>query len=479
MKKYFMLMASLLFTAGCLVSCGPTEDPEDPGKKDDPTKDPAEVTAVVSLSGDTAFNASNKATLTLTLSEAAATDVKVKLAKADIQSGKTLIPVDFPKNVTIAKGDTKATVEVEADVMGLSAGDYQAAIKIDSAEGAKVADNSVVYINISFVFKPEVNLYADSNFKSDGTAKLTISLAKAAEVEVKVNIDLDPASTADVKFEKSVTIPAGETSFEIPVTVNIPADLAPGIYPAIFNIASVENGELGKATSATINLSYPFTAEIMIDGVFDDWAEAATQTCELPEGCLFTDMISMSFCANSKYLYVYFKFVDPGYDIGRPFDFYIDNDGDPATGCYVPSLNNAGEYAGIPPIDQAKAGVKWYVELPLHDGDKYWIWANGRYGYNGDDGASVWTALALEGDHYDPTDVFAQGIIEDGIGHLEVQLSREVYKLTGTKARFFAKLMDGANDWNCLGVLPQEPSADGKTYTPADMFTVYMPEYAQ
>ena len=75
--------------------------------------------------------------------------------------------------------------------------------------------------------------------------------------------------------------------------------------------------------------------------------------------------------------------------------------------------------------------------------------------------------------------MYAQGCIVDGVGHLEIQFSREVYKMTGTTARFFAKLMNGPDDWNAYGILPQEPSADGKTYTPGDMFTVYLPEYAQ
>ena len=271
MKKVMLFVSTMLMVATAIVAC---EDPENPNGPD--TNKDGEV-PTLTVAADAAFNSEMKATLTLTLSAAATQDVEVKLAKGTVQSGKSEIAADFSKKVVIPVGETSKTVEVSADAMGLESGEYQAAIKVESAQGAKVAENAVVYINYTFVFTPAVNLHADTNFASDKTAKLTVSLAKATSKDVKVKLATDAASTATVTYDNEVVVPAGETSKEITVTVTIPDDLAAGTYAAIIKIESAENGEVGTSSSVTINLTYPFSVGITVDGVFDDWNDPSSR----------------------------------------------------------------------------------------------------------------------------------------------------------------------------------------------------------
>ncbi|MBQ4285597.1 MAG: hypothetical protein II720_03950, partial [Bacteroidales bacterium] len=408
------------------------------------------------------------------LSAASSKDVKVKLAKADVQAGKNEVPADFAKNVTIKAGELSAEVYAEADVLGLESGEYQAAIKIASAEGAEVGDPSVVYIGYTFAFKPEVNLYGDSQFASDKKAKLKIALAKASTSDVKVKLALDPTSKAQVAFEKEATIPAGQTEKEIEVTVTVPDGLEPGIYPAIFKIESAENAEIGKSPSVTINLVYPFTVPITLDGQFDDWDNPAVISTSVPEGAKYPDMKVMKLAATTTHVYVYLEFTDPGFEIGRPFDLFVDHDGDPATGCILTSIDNdtAGDIF-------TSYGIRWYIELALHDGDHYndfHSWG-GIYKFDGTDGTGAFSGGLGSIGSYEATMMSAVGALEDGIGRIEIQMNRKDFGFLGTKARFGCKIMDGPNNWKALGVLPQ--AVDGGAFKPADMLTINLPAYAE
>ena len=321
MKKVLFALASLMIA---FASCekAPEENPQNPAGGSEPT---------VSISADQTFAEDNTAKLTLTLSAAAEADVKVTLAKGDVESGKTALTADFDKNITIKAGETKVVVDVEADTFGLEAGEYQAAIKIASAEGAKVADNAVAYINYSYEFKPDVNLYADEQVSGDRTAKIRVALVKATTKDVKVTLADVELSGLTVSYEKSVTIPAGQTEAEITMTVDIPASLAPGIYPIKVKIDAVENALKGNVSEATINLSYPFGVNISIDGVFDDWNDKNVLTWTLPDGqVLYDDIKELKLAANEKYVYMYAKFFDAGYSFNMPVNIYIDADGNPA-----------------------------------------------------------------------------------------------------------------------------------------------------
>ena len=89
MKKFFAFCSSLLIMGACVfTSC---EKPETPQGGDEPTPG---ATPTVSISADQAFAEDNTATVTLTLSEAAAADVKVTLAKAEAKDGVTELVAD-------------------------------------------------------------------------------------------------------------------------------------------------------------------------------------------------------------------------------------------------------------------------------------------------------------------------------------------------------------------------------------------------
>ena len=475
MKSNKFMMGAMLIATGLFFACTKT-DPK-PTPEDKTSEDPKPVVTdepTVSISADAAFDENMEATVTLTLSAAAGSDIKVKLAKAAVQDGKSEIAADFLKNVTIKAGETKAEVEVEADALGLESGEYQAAIKIDSAEGAKVADNSVVYIGYTFIFKPEVDLHADAQFISDKTAKVQISLAKATSADVKVTLETDTESKASVSYDKEVVIPAGETTKEIVVTVDIPDGLDSGVYPVIIKIASAENAELGKSTSVTINLVYPFSVPITLDGLFDDWDDPSIATYVCPEGARYPDIKVMKLAATSSYAYVYLEFADPGFEYGRPFDLFVDPDGDPETGYLLTSIDNdtAGDIF-------TSYGGKWYIELALHDGDHYndfHSWG-GIYRFDGTDGTGVFSGGLGNIGAFEATMMCAEGAWAEGVGRIEIQLNRTDFGMTGDKARFGAKIMDGADNWKALGILPQ--GVDGGAFKPVDMAVLYLPVYAQ
>lgn len=478
MKKVFFLLTSLMIA---FASCEKT--PED-GSGDNGGTTGGELT--VSITADQNFAADNTAKLTVKLSAAAKADVKVTLANADVESGKTKLTADYTKNVTIKAGETSAVVDVEADVFGLEAGEYQAAIKIASADGAKVAENATVYINYSYVYKPEVNLYADTNFKGDKTATLKVALAKATNQDVTVTLADGELSGLSLSYEKTVTIPAGQTEVEVTVTVGIPDGLANGIYPVSINIADVVNGVKGKVPSASINVSYPFSVYITIDSVFDDWNDSNVLTWTLPEGnVLYDDIEELKLAANEKYVYLYAKFYDAGFSFNMPVNIYIDADGNPETGGHTPSVDNNTYY---PPYATDNQGLEWYFEMSFHDGDKYndmYSWGT-IYEYNpaNGHGLSVFGNLTpLAVGSYDGSQVFCQGIIdENNIAQVEIQFERSFLKMTGDKARFSLKIMDGMNNWSCLGLMPQGPTADLADYTTrehVDMATINLPAYVQ
>lgn len=470
---------SLIFGAIALlavVSCQPKSNPDDPT----PGK---EVT--VSISADAEFAADYTAKLTLTLSDVAEQDVNVTLAKAAVQSGKTEIPADFNKNVKIKKGEKTAVVEVSADGMGLEAGSYQAAIKIDKADGAKVADNAVVYINIDFVFKPTVNLIAPVTFPKECVAKLQVTLDKASATDTKVKLSItpDPVLTATVAPE--VTVPAGQTSAETDVTVTLPEALEAGSYPVVIKITEVENALVGPNSEVTINLAYPFSTDIVIDGNFDDWADESIFTYTAPEGAPFDAGKVMKLAANDKYCYVYLEFTDPGWDFNYPFDMFIDHDADGNTGAWLTSYDN---YKIGNPF--RNFGLRWYIELSLHDVDHYndfFSWG-GVYRYDGEDCKGPFSGgLNPLGGTYDGSVIYCLGTLDETnhIGRIEIQLQRKFFELTGTAACFAVKFMDGAHDWNAYGLLPTSAETkldDSGNYTvpvAVDPIKFFLPQYTE
>ena len=461
---------------GCIfTSC---EKPEGP-QGDEPTPG---ATPTVSISADQTYAEDNTATVTLTLSAAAEADVKVTLAKADPKDGITELVADYTKNVTIKAGETKATVTVTAETRGLEAGEYQTGIKIASATGADVAENAAVYIKFSYEFKPSVSLYASAAFASDKTASLTVKLDKAGSKDVVVTLADGEGSQVAMTYEKTVTVPAGQTEVVVPVTVEVPENLAAGVYPGVITIAEVVNGLKGNVPSVTINLSYPFTVNITVDGVYDDWNVPSIQTWTLPEGQVLYERIKvLKLTANEKYVYMYTEFQD---DFTWPVssNIYINADGDHTTGGVLYAAHNLT--AGMPPYKEEEMGLEWYLEHWIHDGEIYnnmYSWGT-TYKYTADTpGLSMFGNLTgMVIGSFGGETLFCTGSVdENGIARWELQFDRAYFGMTGDAAEFAFKVYQYDDMY---GLLPQGTATDLNDYTSRElvpMARVNLPAFVQ
>lgn len=494
MKKILFAISTVALAAGLFVSCDKSsQDPEKP-----------EVEKItVNIKADATFDENNTAKVTLSLSKAAAADVTVTLAKAAVQSGKTEVPADFSKKVKIEKGKTSVDVNVEADVLGLESGEYQAAIQISDVSGAEKSENSVVYIALSYTFKPEINLYADNTFAGDKTAKLKVTLAKATTKDVKVKL----APAAENKYKVTIApeqlvIPAGQTEAEAVATIEIPESMEVGVTPLVINVAELENAVKGKVSTVTVNLAYPFSYPITIDGDFSDWDKEGIITYSLPQGNVLYPVIrKMKLTGDSKYVYLYFEFVDPvtvDYycsnkkmvmkgtalaDNTMPIDIWIDADGKVETGCFVNATDNDTVY---PPYANDNMGLEWYIEGGFHMGNPFTDFTGlTAYFYGGKDKENVWSGgLASQAGSYTAEQFFGQVAFDEGknLGQAEVMFERKFFKMTTNKARFALKLMDGPANWAAMGYLPQAPATDmnnPESRPHCDMATVILPDYVE
>ena len=470
MKKFFIITSVLLCA---LAACSKGGDPGDPGKDDpgDPSR-PSGKDVTVTLTADGSFDADFKAKAYLSLSEANTVDVTVRLGNATPEEGKVRVPADFDKEVTIPAGKTNVEVPLKADVMGLREGDYQFALKISSAKNASVGNPSVAYVGMHYNFMPEVNLFADQKFSSSCEATLTASIAKAHTMDVVVKLEVDPDSKASVSFDKTLTIPAGETSAKAIVKVTVPENLAAGSYPVIIRIASVENGRPGTASAATINLNYPFSSTITVDGMFEDWAGALEWVT--PPDATFQGIRTIKLAATSKTLYVYFEIVEPSPDnfdaYPMPIDIFLDSDGNYSTGGKLASIDNPNQ---TPPF--LNSGLSWYIEMAnVHLGQDYIDFTYGAYKYIGKDGDGIFSGLDNQTGKYTSDEMFGVGVLgEDGVGRIEIRIDRKYFEITGLKAMVGIKVMNGNNDWNCYGLAPTGNFAKGKV----DMALINLPEY--
>lgn len=469
-KNYSSAIITLLMLPVLFLACNKIGE--------DKTNGGNETLPVVSISSDKSFNTDYSAELVLTLSEAASQDVIVRLDNSEPQEGKDKVSAIFEKSVRIPSGSTSVKVDVTADIYGLADGDYQAAISIESADGAIVSETSVTYINLEYSFRPSVTLYSDSYFTADCTAKIRLVLSSEVSEDVFVTLAEGEGSIANVDYENYVTIPAGTKETELTVTVDVPENLAPGVYPAIIEIVEITNAVKGDATSVTINLSYPFSTNIQIDGSFDDWNTSSVLTWTLPEGdVLYKSMKVLKLAANEKRVFLYIEFEDPGFDFNMPFNIYIDADGNPQTGAIVGNVDNDTAY---PPYPADKMGLSHYLEIALHDVDKYndFYTYGGLYRYDGKDGDVVFSNLTNISGSYTSDAIYGSGVLEDGIGRIEVQFSREFFGMKGEKARFAVKNMDGLHNWAAYGLLPQGVVVDGVRQL-VDMAEVVLPEYVE
>lgn len=431
----------------------------------------------VSITAEDSFNSDNTAKLTITLSAPSSVDVKVVLANTNVEPDKTVVPISYNKQITIPAGETNVTIDVEADVFGLESGDYQAAILIESVDGADKGENDVVYINFTYTFSPEVNLYGDDTFSGDRTAKVTIALSKATTQSVFVTLSTNPESEVEVEYESPITIEAGQTEIDIDVIVIVPEDIDSGVYPVILDINSVENGVIGPVNSIQIDLEYPFSTAITIDGEFDDWNNPDILSWSLPEGdVLYESIKQLKIAASEKYVYVYFELDDPGFEFNMPFNMYLDSDGDSNTGAIVEAVDNDTDY---PPYENM--GLEYYIELGLHVGDQYndFYSSGGVYKYDGEHGNSIFSSLTNLSGSYDGSVIFAKGELdEDKTGRIEVQLLRSWFNIKGDKVKIAVKNMDGANNWAAYGLLPQGTIVEGVRQH-VEMATIDLPRFQE
>lgn len=454
MKKYFIIALALVAS---LAAC---------------EKDPAGKTATptVTISSSETFDAQTlKATVTLTLSSAATEDVKVKLTDGDIQSGKTAVPATYDATVTIAKGQTSKSIDVIADATGLKSGEYQAAIKIASAEGAEFVAGSTAYINLSFVSEVVVNLYTGGDFTTNYKSFVTVALDNKAESDITVNLDVETGATAPLVFEKSVVIPAGEKSIDVNVTLD-PSTLVTGDYSSTIKIASANGAKLGTSTTANLNVSFPIVPSIVIDGDLSDWNDIATQDIVNPENVFYTRHISVKFAATSSYLYMLYEVQGKSAYGSIMSDFMIDKDGNPETGGTYDEFWTPG-----------CSGIEWYIEQCLTTmGGGY---ANGcgygLYKFGGEDGTGLFNWNNNYGEYNDPAIMYwwvEDNAPESGIIRYECWFNREFFGMTNKTVRVGFKLFDWGDQTQGEGRAPQAAGSDA--YTPCDMFTVHLPEYA-
>ena len=111
------------------------------------TVEQGDTMPTVTISADEFFNSENISNLTVSLSSSSNTEVVVNLIETDAESGKTKLPVNFENTITIPAGTTEVSIDIVADIENLLPGNYQSAIKIESAENANVNEEDVVYIN--------------------------------------------------------------------------------------------------------------------------------------------------------------------------------------------------------------------------------------------------------------------------------------------------------------------------------------------
>ena len=65
---------------------------------------------------------------------------------------------------------------------------------------------------------------------------------------------------------------------------------------------------------------------------------------------------------------------------------------------------------------------------------------------------------------------------------LRIVFERTFFKITGNKTRYAVKIMDGANNWKAMGLLPQGTATDLSDPTSrqhVDMATIDLPAYVQ
>lgn len=229
--------------------------------------------AFVSISSKTPSFVDGKATLTVSLSEAASKSVSAAITVAGTVPSDKII---CPKSVVIAAGSLSEDIPVEVNVDALEAGNYEASFKLSEVQGAKLdpsKDAVTLTLSKEAEVVAEVFISSASESFASNKAKFTLALDKAVKSPVTVNLEVltnvegfFAIPAASLSFTNPVTIAAGSTSAEVEVALD-PANIRKGVSQyAVISIASAVNAQVATTkTKAYIEANIPLTANLRSD----------------------------------------------------------------------------------------------------------------------------------------------------------------------------------------------------------------------
>lgn len=203
----------------------------------------------------------------------------------------------------------------------------------------------------------------------------------------------------------------------------------------------------------------PEESVIVIDGQFADWTAAASgvTTALLPDGCTKVSVLALKVTSDAENIYVYFEQELEEGQAASPFDFFLNTDGDDATGASTYLWTDAGwDY-----LVESEEGFLASATA-VQDMDDMAL-----YKFIGPDGADGWD----DPDETDDIDAPYQerseetgfaasaGVVENGIAKVEVSIKRSIFgKNLGGKDKIIKVgiLLYEGDSWKDNGVLPQE-----------------------
>lgn len=187
-------------------------------------------------------------------------------------------------------------------------------------------------------------------------------------------------------------------------------------------------------------------AVIVIDGQFADWAAApGVATALLPDGCTKTSVLALKVTSDAENIYVYFEQELLEGQAASPFDFFLNTDGDDATGASTYLWTDAGwDY-----LVESEAGflasataVKDMSDMAL-------------YQFVGPDGADGWDSPDYQIRTDDAGFAVSAGVVENGVAKVEVSIARSIFEGMVKNIKVGILLYEG-DSWVDNGVLPQE-----------------------
>lgn len=275
--------------------------------------EPVQATPDVNISAYDAEFANGSATLTLTLSAAAAQDVKVSFELATTVEEGAIIPaaaLSFDNPATIAKGATSAVVTVTLDESAIVKGSNWAIISIKSAEGANVGSKTTAYIEAVGAIKIQKNpawtIEYTQNYEYEGEKYDLVNVKgiktqpflmfKYEEGVISSNFDTFEEYVAYMNDQIDAAIASGATAEELDVVVPSGSSddygilydpFSPGSYDIVV-LACGENGALtGEYTNAVVKVEDAEVATEAYKAWLGVWSAAGTLGGAAQEGTFY------------------------------------------------------------------------------------------------------------------------------------------------------------------------------------------------